>query len=370
MKTRPSSVTTVSPRPATSGIALIIVLIVVVVLGMLAAAFAYAMKVETTLARHTTHNSDLDRAGLNGVEVAKWVLGIETQESRGVDSLKLKSMGGPGDTNSILYGVDLKSYPIFGPLGDTFATLSIDIVDMDRRFNINTADKLILDEALTIIGVDAAEASTIVASILDWRDRGSDQTAAGAESQYYESQDPPYFAKDGPIDDLSEVLLVKGVTPALYYGAGAGGMMGVLNRRKSLRSSVFEEPTYPIGLVNLFTPISGGRVNIYTADSSVLQVFPGVLAEDADAWISFRNGQDGAPGTLDDIVMPVGGGGLMQIPGMRPEAMAALQTYGTSQSRCFEARINVDVRGTKREYVAILRRNGPKDVQTLNVYWK
>lgn len=357
-------------RKTRAGIALIIVLIIVVVLGMLAAAFAYAMKVETTLARHTTFNSDLDWAGRAGVEVAKWVLGIETQESRGVDSLKLKSMGGPGDTNSILYGVDLKNYQIVGPLGETIATLSFDIQDLDRKFNINTADKLILDEAMTIIGVDAAEASTIVSSILDWRDRGSDQTPGGAESQFYESQDPPYFAKDGPIDDLSELLLVRGVTPGIYYGSGAAGMPGVLNRNNSLRTSVFDEPTYPIGLVNLFTPLSGGRVNIYTADSSVLQVFPGVMAEDADAWIAFRNGQDGAPGTIDDVVVPVGGGGLMQVPGMRPEAMAALGTYGGSQSRCFEARITVDVRGTRRDYVAILRRNGPKDVQTLNVHWK
>jgi len=355
---------------ADSGIALIIVLIIVVVLGMLAAAFAYAMKVETTLARHTTYNSDMDWAGRSGVEVAKWVLGVETQESRGVDSLKLKSMGGPGDTNSILYGLDLKNYQVTGPLGDIVATLSIDIQDMDRKFNINTADKLILDEALTVIGVDAAEASTIVSSVIDWRDRGSDSTAGGAESQYYESQDPPYFAKDGPIDDLSELLLVKGVTPAIYYGSGAGGQRAVFNRQNSLRNSVFEEPTYPVGLVNLFTPISGGRVNIYTADSSVLQVFPGVLADDADAWIAFRNGPDNAPGTLDDVVMPVGGGGLAQVPGMRPEAMQALQAYGTSQSRCFEARISVDVRGTKREYIAILRRNGPKDVQTLNLHWK
>lgn len=357
-------------RRTKSGMALIMVLIVVVMLGMLAAAFAYAMKVETTLARHTTFNSDMDWAGRAGVEVAKWVLGVETQESRGVDSLKLKSMGGPGDTNSILYGVDLKNYQVVGPLGDTVATLSFEIIDLDRKFNINTADKMILDEALTIIGVDASEASTIVSSIMDWRDRDNNVTAGGAESSYYEGQDPPYFAKDGPIDDLSELLLVKGVSPAIYYGSGAAGMPAVLNRRQSLRESVFDAPTYPVGLVNLFTPISGGRVNIYTADSTVLQVFPGVMAEDADAWIAFRNGPDGAPGTLDDIVMPVGGGGLQMVPGMRPDAMQALQTYGGSQSRCFEARITVDVRGTKRDYVAILRRNGPKDVQTLNIHWK
>src|SRR6266511_3508259 len=57
-----------------SGIALIIVLLVIVVLGILAGGFAYSMKVETTLARHATFDTDLDWAGRSGVEVAKWVL--------------------------------------------------------------------------------------------------------------------------------------------------------------------------------------------------------------------------------------------------------------------------------------------------------
>lgn len=353
---------------STSGIALIIVLIVMVVLGILAAAFAYAMKVEMTLARHATSDSELDWAGLGGVQAAGWVLGIETQESRGLDSLKLKSMGGPGDTNSILYGLDLKNYIMYGPLGDVAATLSFEIVDLDRKFNINTADEVLLKQAMTIIGVDAAEASTAVSSILDWRDRDSNSRQGGAESEYYESLDPPYFAKDGPIDDLTELLLVKGITPAMYWGSGGGAALP-LNRANIRQGSVFDEPIYAVGLVDLFTPISGGRPNSMTVkDANVLQVIPEVDASSAESWISFRNGPDGSPGTIDDIVAPLGAG--IQVPGMSPQAVAAMARYCGQQSRCFEARITVDVRGTKREYVAILRRNGPKDVQTLNVYWK
>ena len=32
---------------------------------------------------------------------------------------------------------------------------------------------------------------------------------------------PPYSAKNGPIDDISELLLIKGVTPEIYYGGAA-----------------------------------------------------------------------------------------------------------------------------------------------------
>ena len=45
----------------------------------------------------------------------------------------------------------------------------------------------------------------------------------GAESDYYQSLDPPYYAKNGPIDELSELLLIKGIrdAPELYWGSDA-----------------------------------------------------------------------------------------------------------------------------------------------------
>src|SRR5207248_8062397 len=38
------------------------------------------------------------------------------------------------------------------------------------------------------------------------------------ESNYYQTLNPPYNAKNGPLDSLDELLLVKGVTPQLLYG--------------------------------------------------------------------------------------------------------------------------------------------------------
>src|SRR5215510_7485633 len=142
-----------------SGIALIIVLVVIVALGILAGGFAYSMKVEMTLARHASFSSELDWMGRSGVEVAKWVLGQEAMGQMGqVDSLKAKWAGGPGETNSAVAGVDLKNYQ----LGK--GTLSIEIVDLDRKFNINAADEMILKEAMILLNVDAGASSTIVGS--------------------------------------------------------------------------------------------------------------------------------------------------------------------------------------------------------------
>jgi type II secretory pathway component PulK len=41
----------------------------------------------------------------------------------------------------------------------------------------------------------------------------------GAQSDYYGNLNPPYRSKNGPIDHLDELLLVKGVTRDLLYGA-------------------------------------------------------------------------------------------------------------------------------------------------------
>jgi general secretion pathway protein K len=347
-----------------SGIALIIVLLVIVVLGILAGGFAYSMKVETTLARHATFSTDLDWAGRTGVEVAKWVLSQSMTAPQGPIGSFKREWGDLGATNDILAAVDLKNYQ----MGD--ALLSIDIKDLDRKFNINVADEIILRQAMTLIGVDAAASSTIIGSILDWRDPDSNTHLSGAESDYYEGLDPPYFAKDGPIDDLTELLLVRGVTPAMYWGSGGGGVPTVSNRQGSgLKRSVFDEPTYAVGLVDLFTPISSRLVNMNTASATVLQIFPDIDENLAQAIIARRAGPDGQDGTDDD--MPFRSPAeIGTIAGMSPVAVQALGRYFTTRSLCFEVHISVDMRGTKREYVAILRRNGPKDIQTLNLHWK
>jgi type II secretory pathway component PulK len=56
-------------------------------------------------------------------------------------------------------------------------------------------------------------------SILDWVDGDDETRSNGAESAYYTAQDTSaYQCKNGPLDTLEELLLVKGVTPALLFG--------------------------------------------------------------------------------------------------------------------------------------------------------
>ena len=72
------------------------------------------------------------------------------------------------------------------------------ITDMERRFNINSAPEPILQQALILMGVDAGQMTSVINSILDWIDPDDNPRIQGAESDYYQGEDPPYLARTGP----------------------------------------------------------------------------------------------------------------------------------------------------------------------------
>ena len=351
-----------------SGIALIMVMLIIVVLAALAARFAFTMKVETKLARNASFDAEFEWLGRSGVELARYVIAQEGLVPGGgqVDSLNQKWAGGPGASNSPVAEIPLDNYQL------GIGSFSVKIVDCDRKFNINVADEVILRQAMTLIGVDAGSFATIVDSILDWRDPDDKPRMAGAESDFYQKlADMPHFAKDGPLDDLSELLMVNGVTTEMYWGSHAPGHVAVLNRPKASRSR-FEEPIYEVGLADLFTTTSSRMVNINTASAKVLQIFPEIDENIANAITTGpggRAGPDGAEGTDDDTPFR-SVQELARIPGIPPNAVAAMSRYFTVRSLVFEATVQARIGNTTRTYIALLRRLSPRDIQIMSMYWK
>jgi general secretion pathway protein K len=342
-----------------SGIALIMVLIVIVVLAGLAFVFAASMNVETKLARNATHDTEMEWMGRSGIELARYVLAQATTGPFGqVDALNQKWAGGPGDTNDPASAIPLDNYQ----LGN--ATLSIKIVDQDRKFNINTADSVLLRQALNRMEMDAALSPSIADAIIDWRDPDDRESMNGAESDYYQSLNPPYVAKNGPFDDLTELLWVRGVTPAMYYG-GSGGA-GRLVRRVPGQSRAMEEPAYPMGLQDLFTTHSSGLLNVNTASAQVLSCIPGIDPNVAQAIITARAGLDGADGTEDDT--PFRSAGDLARIGLGGAEVSQFTRFFTTRSLVFEVKVDVRIDKYHRQYVAMVRRNG-RDTQVLKMYW-
>jgi len=69
--------------------------------------------------------------------------------------------------------------------------------------------------ALPGMTIDVADA------ILDWLDEDEEVRPYGAELEYYSTLPTPYAPKNGPIDSVEELLLVRGVTPQLLFGVDA-----------------------------------------------------------------------------------------------------------------------------------------------------
>jgi general secretion pathway protein K len=349
------------------GMALIMALIAIFVLSALAAGFALSMKVETRLAQNADSEQQLLWLGRSGVELARYVLsqqlGIPNQPYDALNQVWAGGSGGPEATNSALIGMSLDHYPV----GD--GTVSIRIIDLERKVNINTANAQAIQQALTLMGVDASQISVVSDSILDWIGPAGPPRAAGAESDYYQGLAVPYYAKNAPIDDLSELLLVKGITPEMYWGSNSTNHIpSVIQHKLGFGTAPGQSPDYPFGLVDIFTPISGGRININTADANVLQMIPGVDQATAENIIKLRAGPDGVEGTDDDV--PYRNVSQLSATGLSPQFVSQLANLCTVRSLAFEVHVTAKIGDYQREYVALLYRNSATDIQVVSFYWK
>lgn len=362
------------------GIALVIVMIAITVLSILAAAFAFSMKVETKLAQNANSETELIWLGRSGVEFARYVLAQQRAiNAEPYDALNQVWAGGPGGmgtSNSVLAGISLKDYK----LGD--GKFSITITDLERKFNINSvlsppvqggSQTQMLEQGLRLVGVDAGDTANIAAAIFDWIDDNDAVMSGGAEKEYYQTLDPPYLPKNQPMDDITELLLIRGVTPEMYWGAISTNYTRAAFQNRQLGLVRNSQP-FMVGLVELFTPLSNGRININTASASVLQMLPNVDESVAARIIELRSGFDGVQGTEDDT--PAGGPGagsietVLQSAGLNPGVAPIAARFCTVRSDTFEVQVDAEVNGYKRTFYGILGRVSAKDVQILGFYWK
>jgi len=122
--------------------------------------------------------------------------------------------------------------------------------------------------------------TAIVNSIKDWLDSGDDDAITGlqgAESDYYQSLDPPYPCKNNPLDHLGELVLIKGINPDLFYSqettTGISQYLTVYGMT-DLGGNAF---TYQ------------GKININTADPAVIAaILPAESQDLAQAMVEYR----------------------------------------------------------------------------------
>lgn len=350
------------PRRTEAGIALILVLGAIIVLTSIVAGFTYSMKMEARLAQNFQSDSEMHWMARSGVEMARYILAQElnTPSGRLADSLNQKWAGGVGlITNDILAGISLKDNVIGR------GRFSIEIKDQERRFNINSADRQVLQHTLDLMGVNASQQGMIIDSILDWRDPDNDPMINGAESDdFYLRQSPPYFAKNGPIDDLSELLLVKGMTPELFWGSGSTNVVRDPDavQGPGRRTRIGEQAYLAYGFNDLFCAVSAPQVNVNTCSADTLQL-AGLDPLTAQFVLEARRGPDGQDGTEDD--MPFASPAQIPLPADDPQFRAQIQQYFTTRSTTFEVIVTCQIGSYARQYRALLLRASPRDISIL-----
>lgn len=353
------------------GIAIIIVMLSIFALAVLAGAFAYSMKVETKLAGNSINETQLQWAGRSGIDYARWVLSLELSApgtGQRYDSLDQAWAGGQFETNDVLASVQHENI-IIGPGAVIKKWIA---VDTERKFNINLALNYpeVLQQALINVGADATQIPIIISSVQDWIDPDDSIREGGAESEYYQGMDPPYVAKNGPIDDLSELLMIKGIrdNPELYWGTDATNHTSPLFQKQIVTKSGLQPAStdIPVRLLDILTPISSGGINILTASESQLRVLPGVDDTIAGQIIQLRqeSGENGSGLAYNQPVDLLANTSLGNGPAQQ------IARYCTFRSSTFELTVVVQVGMSERTYFALVRRNSPKDIPILNMRWE
>ena len=95
------------------------------------------------------------------------------------------------------------------------------LMDESSKLNVNVlpqVDNLLADGGRTLLMALPAMTEETADAIMDWIDTNDEPRDYGVEASYYTSQSPPYTCKNGPLESIEELLMVRGVTPELLFG--------------------------------------------------------------------------------------------------------------------------------------------------------
>ena len=188
------------------GIALVITLLVLTLLIVVILEFSQGMRVEARAAANFRDNVKAYYLARSGVTFAIAMLEDDDKTDQNYDSL------------NELWAQKIP--PI--PLGDGF--VSVEITDEDSRINVNkmsTGFGTVNGETMRLFMVRFLKQfeleEDIADSIADWTDTDdSERIPVGAESNYYQSLEDPYEAKNKPFDSIQELRLIKGLENETY----------------------------------------------------------------------------------------------------------------------------------------------------------
>lgn len=207
---------TFKSKPCKKSSILIITLWSLCSLSVFAVILAYEVRQKITLVKRLDERSKLRLIAEAGIKAA--ISKLKKEEVKTYDSLQdawSNDISAFKDIN-----LDAGRYNIcYNNNGSAVIETRWGIVDEERKININTASKSVLERLFHILlDFDEVQAQELAASIVDWRDNDSELSIpiGSGEDSYYSGLRYPYEAKDAKFEILEEVILVKGVSMEIF----------------------------------------------------------------------------------------------------------------------------------------------------------
>jgi type II secretory pathway component PulK len=294
------------------GIALLLVLWVITLLTVICAEFSWTMRTETVITRnykegeqaYYTAEAGINKAIVELMRNLNQPPAASTEEES--EELQEEVLWEPG-LEAIRFSFEEHACEV--TIEDENNKLSINAFLREAKKN-PTRLKALLEEK---IGLEGEERDTVADGMIDWWDADHDITGVnGAERDYYLSLDEPYECRDGDLPVIEELLLVKGVTEQIYYGAAGNQEQATTLSPADLEELIKTGGNAPeaapeaepeeqaedlsgekrnLGLVNIFSTFSSStsfKININTASLEQLLLLEGMDVGTARAIIRER----------------------------------------------------------------------------------
>ena len=144
------------------------------------------------------------------------------------------------------------------------------LVNKKGAFNVSYQNLLKRFLGLEQFGLDTEEVDNIIDALKDWLDADDEVTRFGAENSFYQALERPYNCKNGALESLEELLLVRGIGKELYYGSK-------------------EKP----GIFDYMTVYGEGKININTAPPLLLMALSEQMDRDmVDHMVKYREDEE------------------------------------------------------------------------------
>ncbi|MBX7165149.1 MAG: general secretion pathway protein GspK [Pirellulales bacterium] len=219
--------------PGPRGLVLVLVLVVVAMLSLAGFSFTDLMVTEVKATRSVGHELQARQLLASGATYLQSLVALRPEELeqfgglednparlRAVEVFRDERTGltgrftvlAPPDPSSSASATESTAAPRYG-MADESAKLNLAaLVEWDHA-QAGAGRKALMNlPGMTTAAADA---------LLDWCDADSNPREQGAEVDYYSGLEPGYGPRNGPLDTLAELLLVRDVTPESLFGRDA-----------------------------------------------------------------------------------------------------------------------------------------------------